>query len=65
MNRRAPNPNQAELTFFEVPAVPRSDSGGLDIALAVREGPPDRPAQEHTGHRDGPPDIRSIETTGR
>lgn len=37
MSRRPPNPNQNELCFFEVPAVPRSDAGGLDLALAVRE----------------------------
>lgn len=37
MRRRAVNPNQGELMFFDVPAVPRSDAGALDIALAVRE----------------------------
>lgn len=37
MTRRAANPAQGELTFFEVPAAPRHDAGGLDIALAVRE----------------------------
>lgn len=37
MSRRAPHPGQAELTFFDVPAAPRNDSGGLDIAMAVRE----------------------------
>lgn len=37
MSRRAANPNQNELMFFEVPAAPRHDAGGLDIALAVRE----------------------------
>lgn len=37
MSRRAANPNQGELMFFEVPAVPLSDAGGLDIALEVRE----------------------------
>lgn len=31
------NPNQVELCFFEVPAAARHDSGGLNIALAVRE----------------------------
>ncbi|MDO9053807.1 MAG: hypothetical protein Q8K43_10515 [Sulfurimicrobium sp.] len=30
-------PGQSELDFFAVPAAPRSDSGGLDISLAVRE----------------------------
>lgn len=37
MKPRTANPNQSELMFFEVPSVPRSDAGGLDIALAVRE----------------------------
>lgn len=37
MSRRAANPNQNELMFFEVPAAIRHDAGGLDIALAVRE----------------------------
>lgn len=37
MKRRAANPSQTELMFFEVPAAPRHESGGLDIALAVRE----------------------------
>lgn len=37
MSRRAANPNQNELMFFEVPAAIRHDAGGLDMALAVRE----------------------------
>lgn len=37
MKPRASNPNQTELGFFDVPAVPRSDSGGLDIASRVRD----------------------------
>jgi hypothetical protein len=37
MSRRVINSNQNELMFFEVPAAMRSDAGGHDIALAVRE----------------------------
>lgn len=37
MKKPVANPNQIELMFFEVPAVPRNDTGGLDIALMVRE----------------------------
>lgn len=37
MKPRAANPNQSELTFFEVPASPRTDAGSMDMALAVRE----------------------------
>ena len=37
MKPRTTNPAQGELLFFEVPAAIRSDSGGLDIALLVRE----------------------------
>lgn len=37
MKLRTAIPGQMELTFFEVPPVIRNDSGGLDIALAVRE----------------------------
>lgn len=32
-----PNPGQLELSFFNVPSAPRSDAGGLDVALAVRD----------------------------
>ena len=39
MIRRVVNPNQNELSFFEVPTAPRSDAGGLEIAPVVREIP--------------------------
>lgn len=32
-----PQPGQLEMTFFNVPTTPRSDAGGLDIALVVRD----------------------------
>ncbi|MDP1681040.1 MAG: hypothetical protein Q8L39_04620 [Burkholderiales bacterium] len=38
MNKRKKSPGQAEMSFFEVPATPRSDAGSLDVAQAVRDG---------------------------
>jgi hypothetical protein len=35
--KRASNPAQTELSFFEVPAAPSCEAGGLDMALVVRE----------------------------
>ena len=35
--RRAPHPGQLEMSFFSIPDTPRNDTGGLDVALAVRD----------------------------
>lgn len=35
--KRSAAPGQMELSFVEVPPTPRSEAGGLDVALAVRE----------------------------
>jgi hypothetical protein len=37
MRARLPQPGQLELSFFTVPETPRTEAGGLDIALAVRD----------------------------
>lgn len=36
-SKRSVSPGQLELSFFEVPATPRSEAGGLDVAMVVRE----------------------------
>lgn len=35
--KRAPNPDQLEMTFFTVPETPRSDAGALDLSLVIRD----------------------------
>jgi hypothetical protein len=37
MRTRHSHPGQLELSFFTVPETPRTEAGGLDIALAVRD----------------------------
>jgi hypothetical protein len=35
--RRLPHPGQLEMTFFPVPETPRTDAGGLDISMSIRD----------------------------
>lgn len=35
--KRVPQPGQLEISFFNIPATPRSDAGALDVALTVRD----------------------------
>lgn len=35
--RTLPNPGQVEINFFDIPAAPQTNNGGLDIGHAVRD----------------------------